>query len=100
MNTTRVNYPQKSLRIFAISAAASFALAMGAPATAAAANAIPQTTKSTKSTKALSTEIRHDEDQGRFRSGGQDPWAFLLPEGHHHGGGDGDCRGLVVLLCA
>ncbi|MFJ5953305.1 hypothetical protein [Streptomyces noursei] len=97
MNTTRVNYPQKSLRIFAISAAASFALAMGAPATAAASNAIPQTTKSTK---ALSTEIRHDEDQGRFRSGGQDPWAFLLPEGHHHGGGDGDCRGLVVLLCA
>ncbi|WP_411123488.1 hypothetical protein [Streptomyces sp. x-19] len=97
MNTKRVNYPQKSRRIFAISAAAGFALAMGAPATAAAANAIPQTTNSTK---ALSAEIRHDEDQGRFRSGGQDPWAFLLPEGHHHGGGDGDCRGLVVLLCA
>ncbi|MER7988169.1 hypothetical protein ABTY53_21680 [Streptomyces noursei] len=99
MNTTRVNRQQKSLRIFAISAVVGVALAVGAPATVAAANPIPQITKSTKADKALSTKNRHDDDQGKSRSGGQDPWAFLLPAGHHHGD-DGDCRGLVVLLCA
>ncbi|GAA2658314.1 hypothetical protein [Streptomyces lunalinharesii] len=95
MDTTRMNRQKKpGLRIFAISAALGSALLAGVP-TAAAATTVQQ---APQIAKPLPASLPQDGPGDGRREGG-DPWAFLLPAGHHHGG-DGDCRGLVVLLCA
>ncbi|MFK0296362.1 hypothetical protein ACIQU6_38635 [Streptomyces sp. NPDC090442] len=63
----------KKTRIFAISAALSIALATGS-ITAASASAAPHTIAKAKATVAKTTLHGHDDD--------------------------GDCKGLLVLLCA
>ncbi|WEB44858.1 hypothetical protein MOV08_39975 [Streptomyces yunnanensis] len=108
MNTARMNRQKKSVsRIFAISAALGVALLAGSPTAASAVEAkpTPQVAKSASIFPSMSTDDRRSE-KGGSRPESQDSWGpFAQTSGHHKrssrgGGEDGDCKGLIVLLCA
>ncbi|MEU5301007.1 hypothetical protein ACH4YO_15835 [Streptomyces noursei] len=108
MNTARMNRQKKSVsRIFAISAALGVALMAAAPTAASAVEAkpTPQIAKSASVFPSMSTDDRRS-GKGGSRAESEDSWGlFKQSGGHrkrggHEGGEDGDCKGLIVLLCA
>ncbi|MEK2477729.1 MULTISPECIES: hypothetical protein [Streptomyces] len=108
MNTARMNRQKKSVsRVFAISAALGVALMAGSPTAASAVEAkpTPQITKSASVFPSMSTDDRRSE-KGGSQAESQDSWGLFKPTSGHHkrssrgGGEDGDCKGLIVLLCA